>query len=160
MPLVSAALAAGRCAGEDVGMSESADVTAFLDAIASPRRRRDAERLIGLMRRATGAEPEPWRGGILGFGRYHYRYESGREGDAPAAGFAPRSSATVVYLSDGVGAHEAELARLGAHTTGVGCLYLRDLDAVDLEVLEGIVARSFAALTAGDYGKRARDGGA
>ena len=71
---------------------------------------------------------------------------SGREGDAPAAGFAPRKAASTIYLPDGVGAHASELARLGPHTTGVGCLYVKNLDDVDLAVLERIVASSYASV--------------
>jgi hypothetical protein len=134
------------------------DVRAYLDGIASPRRRRDAETMIELMRRATGDEPRMW-GSIVGFGQYHYKYESGREGDAAAAAFAARKAATTVYVPDGVGAHAELLEQLGRHTTGVGCIYMKDLTAVDLEVLETIVARSYAALTAGTYTKRAREGG-
>jgi len=133
-------------------------VQAFIEAVTPQKRRRDAERMLELMRRATGLEPELW-GSIVAFGRYHYRYASGREGDAPAAGFAPRKAATVVYLSDGIGTHAALLERLGPHTTGVGCLYLKDLDAIDLDVLESIVAASYRALSAGTYTQRAREGG-
>jgi hypothetical protein len=135
------------------------DVQTHLERVTPAKRRRDAQTLVDLMRRATGEEPRMW-GSIVGFGQYHYRYDSGREGDAPAAGFAPRKAASTVYLSDGVGAHADALERLGPHTTGVGCLYLKDLEEVDLAVLEEVVARSYATLTAGTYGQRARDGGA
>ncbi|MCJ8503456.1 DUF1801 domain-containing protein [Kocuria flava] len=112
----------------------------------SPRKRRaDAERLLPLFTRVTGQPAEMW-GTVIGFGQYHYRYASGHEGDAPAAGFAPRRAATTIYLYDGVDAHRERLERLGPHTTGVGCLYVKDLDAVDLAVLEEIVAASCAAL--------------
>lgn len=134
------------------------DVEEFLAGVTPARRRRDATTMVGLMREVTGAEPVLW-GTIVGFGEYHYRYESGREGDAPAAGFAPRRSATVVYLSDGVDSHAESLARLGPHGTGVGCLYLKDAGAVDLAVLRQIVDRSYRTLTAGTYGNRARDAG-
>jgi hypothetical protein len=134
------------------------DVQAYLDAIGSPTRRRDAETMLELMARASGQPATMW-GSIVGFGEYHYRYDSGREGDCQAVGFAARKAATVVYLMDGVGAHAEALQRLGPHTTGVGCLYLKDLGAVDLEVLHDIVATSFRTLTRGTYTKRARDGG-
>ena len=98
-------------------------------------------------------------GTIVGFGHYHYEYASGREGDAAAAGFSARKAATTVYVVDGVGAHAELLERLGSHTTGVGCIYMKDLDTVDLNVLETIVSRSYAALNAGTYTKRAREGG-
>lgn len=98
-------------------------------------------------------------GTIIGFGEYHYRYESGPEGDAPAAGFSPRKGATTVYLPDGVGAHADLLEQLGPHTRGVGCLYMKDLETVDIKVLESIVTRSYAAVTAETYTLRAREGG-
>ena len=134
------------------------DVDAFIAAVIPPRRRRDAETLLDLFARATGAEPRLW-GTIVGYGQYHYRYASGREGDAPAAGFAPRKAAMSVYLVDGVGAYADLLSRLGPHRTGVGCLYLNDLKQNDLDVLEEMVRSSYAALTSGIYGNRARDGG-
>jgi hypothetical protein len=134
-----------------------AEIEAYLDRTGSPVRRRDAKRLIELMGRVTG-EPARLHGSIVGFGTYHYRYDSGREGDAPGAAFAARRDATVVYLNEGIGAHAEALEHLGPHRTGVGCLYLKDLDAVDLGVLESIVARSFRTLTRGTFTNRARDG--
>jgi hypothetical protein len=133
-------------------------VRAFHDAVEGPTRRRDAQTLLALMSRVTGLPPE-LHGTIVGFGTYHYEYASGRSGDAPVAAFAPRKANSVVYLMDGIEAHEDDLARLGPHRTGVGCLYLRNLARVDLAVLEKIVADAYAALTAGTYGLRARDGG-
>ncbi|GAA4728051.1 hypothetical protein GCM10023216_19130 [Isoptericola chiayiensis] len=134
------------------------DVRAFVDAVERPGRRRDAETLLEMMGRVTGQAPE-LQGTIVGFGRYHYEYASGRSGDAPAAAFAPRAANSVVYLMDGVEAHAADLERLGPHRTGVGCLYLANLAQVDLAVLEKVVADAYATLTAGTYGLRARDGG-
>jgi hypothetical protein len=135
------------------------DVERYLEGIASARRRADAGTVLELLRRVTGEEPAMWGPTMVGFGRYHYRYESGREGDAPAAAFSARRQATVLYLSDGVGAHEDLLARLGPHSTGVGCLYVKDVGAVDLDVLEQIVRGSYATLTAGTFTNRARDSG-
>jgi hypothetical protein len=133
------------------------DVEAFLETVTPAKRRRDAERLLEVMRRATdGVTPEISRG-IVGYGSYHYKYASGREGDAPAASFAPRKAATTVYLMDGIDRHADQLDRLGPHTTGVGCLYLKDLDTVDLAVLEGIVRESFRTLTAATFTNRARE---
>ena len=135
-----------------------ADPVGFIEAVSLPGRRRDALTLLELMRRATGMEPRMFGSAIVGFGEYHYKYASGTEGDAPAAGFSPRKAASVVYLNDGISAHEDLLARLGPHTHGVGCLYLKDVAAVDLSVLEEIVRRSYATLTSGTYGKRAAEG--
>jgi hypothetical protein len=136
------------------------DVRGFLDRVQHPVRRRDADTLLELMTRATGQPARMWGSSIIGFGTYHYKYASGREGDAPAAGFSPRKAATTIYLADGIGAHPELLERLGPHTTGVGCLYVKDLAQVDLPVLEELVAASYSALTDGTYGLRARERGA
>ena len=144
--------------GYESEMGVPAEVQEFIAKVQPERRRRDAETLLELFSRVTGAEPMLW-GTIIGFGWYHYQYESGREGETAAVGFAPRKAATSVYLVDGVGAHTEELARLGPHTTGVGCLYLKDVSAVDLDVLAEIVGGTYRTLTAGVYTKRARDGG-
>ncbi|MDQ3529502.1 MAG: DUF1801 domain-containing protein, partial [Actinomycetota bacterium] len=114
-----------------------------------------AETLVELMGRVTGEPPRMWGKSIIGFGEYHYQYKSGREGDAPAAGFSPRKAATTIYLLDGIGAYAERLAKLGPHTTGVGCLFLKDLAAVDLGLLEEIVDESYRSLTSGTYGHRA-----
>ncbi len=134
------------------------DVEEFIAGVTPAVRRRDAGTLVALMRRVTGEEPVLW-GTSIGFGEYHYRYDSGREGHAGAAGFAPRKASTVVYFPDGVGAHAEALERLGPHTTGLVCLYLKNLDDVDLGVLEEIVAASYRSVTAGVYTKRASQGG-
>lgn len=133
------------------------DVRAFLDRVTPATRKRDAEVLLHLMGDITGERPA-LHGTIVGFGTYHYKYASGREGDADAAAFAPRKGAMVVYLMDGIASHASDLERLGPHTSGVGCLYLKDLDSVDLGVLERILRRSYATLTSGTYGSRAGEG--
>ena len=117
-------------------------VRSFLDGVTPEKRRRDAETLVAMMGRVTGESPRMW-GTILGFGDYHYKYASGREGDTAAVGFSPRKAATTVYLVDGVDRYQELLQRLGPHTTGVGCLYLKDLERVDLAVLEQIVGESY-----------------
>jgi hypothetical protein len=129
----------------------------FLDGIDHEKRPRDAMTIVELMERVTGEEPRLW-GSILGFGQYDYRYESGRQGTGPAAGFSPRKAATTIYLADGVGAHDDLLPDLGLHTTGVGCIYVKDVDSVDLDVLGKIVSRSYETLTRETYTKRAREG--
>jgi hypothetical protein len=132
-------------------------VRAYLDGVTPEKRRRDGERLLELMSRVTGEPPQLW-GSIIGFGQYHYKYASGREGDVAAAGFAPRKAATTIYLVDGIGRYEEQLKQLGPHTTGVGCLYIKDLDKVDLSVLEDIVAGSYRTVTKDTYKLRAREG--
>ncbi|QAY71230.1 DUF1801 domain-containing protein [Xylanimonas protaetiae] len=134
-----------------------ADPHAFVDAVAHPVRRRDGLTLLELMRRATGQEPRMFGTSIVAFGTYEYRYASGRSGTGGAAAFSPRKDATVVYLADGLAAHHERLDRLGPYRAGVGCLYLKDLDDVDLGVLKEIVRASYAALTAGVFGQRARE---
>jgi hypothetical protein len=133
-------------------------VQTHLDGVTPEKRRRDAEKLLELMTRVTQESPQLW-GSIVGFGQYHYKYQSGREGDAPAAGFAPRKAATTIYMPDGIRRYDQQLKQLGPHTTGVGCLYIKDLDKIDLSVLETIVAQSYRALTSGTYGLRAGEGG-
>jgi hypothetical protein len=137
-----------------------ADPRAYVAAVEHPVRRRDAETLLDLMARATGQEPRLFGDSMVGFGEYHYEYASGHSGDAPAAAFAPRKAHTVVYLNDGVAAHAEALARLGPHKASVGCLYLTDLAMVNLGVLEQVVRDSYATLTAGTFGQRARGAGA
>ena len=136
---------------------ESDSVRTYLDGVTPEKRRRDAGKLLELMARVTGEPPRLW-GTIIGFGRYHYKYPTGREGDVAAAGFAPRKAATTIYLVDGIGRYGAQLERLGPHTTGVGCLYIKDLEKIDLSVLENIVAESYRTLTDGTYMLRARQG--
>jgi hypothetical protein len=130
-------------------------VSAFINGVSGATRRRDADTLLELMGRITGAPARMWGPSLIGFGQYHYKYASGREGDAPAAGFSPRKAATSIYLPDGVGPHEEALDRLGEHTVGVGCLYVKDLTTVDLRTLEGIIDASFSTVTAGVFGHRA-----
>jgi len=129
----------------------------YIDSVPGETRRRDAKTLVDLLGRITRQEPAMWGKSMIGFGQYHYKYASGREGDAAAIGFAPRRAATTIYLLDGVDAHTEQLSRLGPHTTGVGCLYVKDLANVDLGVLEAIVDESYRTLTAGTYGHRAAD---
>lgn len=128
-----------------------ADVEAFIEQVEPAGRREDAWTMLELMKRATGQPPVLWGSSIVGFGRYHYRYASGREGDAGAAGFSPRKASTTVYFPDGFDDYAEELARLGPHTTSVSCLYLKRLDAVDLDVLEGMVRRSYARVSSGGW---------
>jgi hypothetical protein len=129
------------------------DVRAFIDQIESPVRRRDAETLLLLMQRVTGEPARMWGPTIVGFGSYHYRYASGREGDASAAGFSPRKAATTLYLPDGTAEYASDLAGLGEHTTGAVCLYIKDLERVDLAVLESIITKSYATASASGFGQ-------
>lgn len=130
-------------------MKPTGDDVAGLIARSTPTiRRRDAETLTALMQEISGREPATW-GTIIGFGQCHYRYPTGTEGDTGLLGFAPRKAATTVYLLDGVDAHREALADLGPHPSSVGCVYIKDLEKVDLEVLRGILERSLAWAEAG-----------
>lgn len=118
----------------------ASSVAAYLDAIPDDERRRDCKALARLMAKVTGAKPVLWGPSIVGFDSYHYRYASGREGDACLAGFAARSNGLAVYLVAGSEAQAGLLARLGPHRMGQACLTLRRLADVDLAVLEALVA--------------------
>ncbi len=122
-------------------------VAAFIGAITDPTQRADAKALVKLMQSATGEKPKMWGPSIIGCGSYHYTYDSGREGDMPLIGFSPRKAATVVYLT-GLSDSKALLAKLGKHTTGGGCLYIKKLTDVDQQVLQALVAKSVAAIRA------------
>ncbi|WP_413452890.1 DUF1801 domain-containing protein [Georgenia phoenicis] len=115
----------------------------FIAAVENPTRRADAERLVDIMRDITGEEPVMWGPSIIGFGSYHYVYESGREGDAPLAAFSPRKANLVVYLVGGYQERYPEqLARLGPYKPGNACLYLKRLDDVDEDVLRFLITDS------------------
>jgi hypothetical protein len=120
-------------------------VAAFIAALTDETKRADAKALVKLMQNATGEKPKMWGPSIIGFGSYHYTYESGREGDMLLAGFSPRKAATVLYGVTGFSGAEALLAKLGKHTTGKGCLYIKKLADVDAKVLEALVRKSVAA---------------
>lgn len=112
----------------------------FVAAVANDRRRQDAEALLAMMERVTGLEPVMWGPSMIGFGSYRYKYESGREGEALAVGFSPRSSNLALYgLTYAPGAAEL-LQKLGKHKTGAACLYINKLDDVDLTVLEQLTS--------------------
>ncbi|MFJ4175540.1 DUF1801 domain-containing protein [Microbacterium sp. NPDC089696] len=130
-------------------MKPTGDDVAGLIARAKPAiRRRDAETVAALMQEVSGREPKTW-GTIIGFGSCHYRYPTGTEGDSGLLGFAPRAAATTIYLFEGADAHAEALTALGPHTTGASCLYIKDLEDVDLGVLRGILERSLAWMEAG-----------
>ena len=119
-----------------------ADVNAFLDAVENPRRRADARQVLDLIQAVTGEPPKMWGSSIVGFGSYHYRYASGREGDWPVAGFSPRKQNLVIYIMPGFSDYGDLLGKLGKYRTGKSCLYVNKLDDVDLELLEQLVRES------------------
>jgi hypothetical protein len=121
----------------------SADVGAFLEAVPNETRRADAKVLCKLLGEVTGEPPVLWGPSIVGFGTLRYRYESGREGTFPLAGFSPRKAHLVVNLMNGFETRDHELlAKLGSHKTGVSKLYINRLADIDLNVLRDLVERS------------------
>ena len=121
-------------------------VNAFIDTVEDERKRADSHELIELMRTITGHEPKLWGNSLIGFDSYHYRYASGREGDFFITGFSPRKTALTVYIMPGFDRYEDRLQRLGPHKTGKSCLYLKNLDAIDRDVLEEIIRDSVSAM--------------
>ena len=124
-------------------------VADYIAALPEPARRADAAAIDALYHRVTGLEPKMWGPSIIGYGSYNYKYESGREGTMCRAGFSPRKSAYVLYAMGGL-AESAEAAalfgKLGKHTSGKGCLYIKKLGDVDLAVLERLVVLNWQAM--------------
>jgi hypothetical protein len=119
-------------------------VAAFIEAIADTGQREDARVLAAMMARLSGEPARMWGPSIIGYGSYHYRYESGREGEMCRIGFSPRAGKFAIYGLDIIGVNAGALAQLGKHATGKGCLYLKRLADVDLVVLEEMIARSLS----------------
>lgn len=130
-------------------VAHTGDVDAFL---ASAPHAADAAALAQLMSRVTGQPPAMWGPSIVGFGRYRYRYDSGREGEMCRVGFAPRKADLVLYVGASRPEQAALLPQLGKHKTGKGCVYLKRLADVDQGVLERIVANAYAAKGEGEIG--------
>jgi hypothetical protein len=123
-------------------IATNSSVDAYFDAIENAARREDCKVLVAMMSRVTGHVPCMWGPGIVGFGSYHYRYDSGREGDSCVVGFASRKGDISIYLMAGTPARDALLARLGRHKIGKACLRIRSLADVDFQVLERLVVNS------------------
>ncbi len=122
-------------------------VQAFLQTV-DEKRRADCEALLALMEEETGEPPVLWGDSMIGFGSYHYRYASGREGDWFLVGFAPRKQNLTLYIMAGFEQYEALMARLGKHTTGKSCLYIKRLADIDQAVLRELVSQSVAHMRA------------
>jgi hypothetical protein len=117
-------------------------VKAFVDSIKDEGRRKDARALLALMRRATSAAPRMWGPSIVGFGSYHYKYASGREGDWCVTGFSPRKGALTVYILPGLHLQADNLKKLGKFTTGKSCLYIKKLADIHAPTLEAMVKQA------------------
>jgi len=124
-------------------------VSGFLDKIADQTRRAECYAILDMMKRVTKTEPKIWGTGVVGFGTYHYKYESGHEGDCFVTGFAPRKGALTLYITAGVERFPKLLAKLGKHKAGKGCLYIKTLGDVNASVLEDLVKQSVEHTNAG-----------
>lgn len=118
-------------------------VTAFLNSIQDDQVRDDCRAILAMMRKVSRSEPVMWGTAIIGFGKHHYVYESGREGDTLIIGFSPRKQNIAIYLTGGLSSIDGELAALGKHRTGKGCLYINTLGDVDPGVLKKIFAKAW-----------------
>ncbi|ESZ87213.1 MAG: hypothetical protein Q27BB25_10410 [Blastomonas sp. CACIA14H2] len=133
-------------------VATDADVTAYIAALEPDRRREEAETLLALYERVTGEPAKMWGPSIIGFGEYHYRYESGRSGSMCRSGFSPRKGKHSIYLMCGTcddaaaQQQEALLGRLGKHKMEKSCLYINRLDQVNMGVLEEIIANNVAEM--------------
>ena len=123
-----------------------ASVKAFLNKISDAQRRQDCQTVCDLMQRATGEEPTMWGSSIVGFGRYHYRYASGHEGDWPIIGFSPRKNDLTLYIMRGFDESQSLLSRLGKFKTGKSCLYIKRLTDVDVPVLKELITKSVESM--------------
>lgn len=123
-----------------------ASVEEYLDSIEDPQRREDCVAMSALLKRVTKFEPQMWGSAIVGFGSYHYRYDTGHEGDACLVGFSSRKSEIVVYIAEGFDSREKLLQQLGKHRTGKVCVYIKRLSDIDVAVLEKLVKASVAEM--------------
>jgi len=114
----------------------------FINGVADEKKRNNSREMISLMKKITGSEPKMWGSSLVGFGQYHYKYDSGREGDFFLTGFSPRKTAFTIYIMPGFERYGELMGKLGPHKTGKSCLYVKNLDVVDLGVLEEIIQDS------------------
>ena len=124
--------------------ASDASVSAFLQSVDGEQKHRDARDILALMKEETGKRPRMWGTSIVGFGSYHYKYQSGREGDWLVTGFSPRKQNLAVYIVPGFSRYSTLMSRLEKYKTGKSCLYLRRLGDVDQKVLRQLVTRSVA----------------
>ena len=123
-------------------------VTDFLNSVENDTKREDSFTILELMKEVTGVEPIMWGDSIIGFGSYHYKYASGREADWFLTGFSPRVQNLTLYIMDGFDEYDALLGKLGKHSTGKSCLYVKRLENIDLDILREMVEKSVAHMQA------------
>ncbi len=124
-----------------------ASVVSFLNGVENEKRRTDSFVVLDLMKEVTGEKPTMWGTSIVGFGSYHYKYASGREGDWMKVGFSPRKRNMTLYIMDGFGSYDSLLDNLGKYKTGKSCLYINKLEDVDQTVLRKLVKQSFKSMS-------------
>ncbi len=124
------------------------NVKTFLDSVPDEKKRQDCYKALELMQKATGYPAVMWGPSIVGFGSYHYKYESGHEGDAPLTGFSPRKEALTFYLMPDNEQREELLQRLGKHKASKGCIYVKKLADIDTEVLKELAVATVKSLQA------------
>lgn len=130
------------------------DVAAFINSFAdTEQKRNDSFALLSLMEKVTGFKPVMWGPSIIGFGNYHYKYESGHEGDAPLVGFSPRKAAISLYVFTGLKEHEHLLTDLGKYKIGKACIYIKKLSDIDEKKLVLLIKKTIAFLQE-KYGKK------
>jgi hypothetical protein len=117
-------------------------VIEFIEAIDSPKKKEDAYRLLDMFTETTGYPAKMWGPSIIGFGSYHYKYDSGHEGDAPLVGFSPRKAKISLYFATGGQERETLLANFGKHTTGKACVYINKVADIDIEILKALIKQS------------------
>lgn len=118
-------------------------VSAFIKGVEDEQKKADCHTLIGLMKEITGEEPVMWGPSIIGFGSYHYKYDSGREGDMLLTGFSPRKQNLTLYIMSGFNRYEKLMQKLGKYKTGKSCLYVKRLSDIDMGVLTELIKDSF-----------------
>jgi len=120
-----------------------ASVEKFLNTVSDKKKREDCFKILEMMKQVTKEEPKMWGSSIVGFGNYHYKYESGNEGDTCITGFSPRKQNLTLYIMPGFERYEELMKKLGKYKTGISCLYIKKLEDVDMKVLKELVASSF-----------------
>lgn len=123
-----------------------ASVQAFLEKVGDKQKREDCKRIAAMMEEISGYPPKMWGPSIVGYGRYHYKYDSGHEGDFFRVGFSPRKQNITIYIMPGFEHFDDQLEKLGKYSTGKSCLYIKRLSDIDLDVLETLIKESLACM--------------
>jgi len=118
------------------------DVIEFIEAVENPKKREDAYKLLDIFTETSGYPAKMWGPSIIGFGKYHYKYKTGHEGDAPLVGFSPRKAKTSLYFATGDANREELLGKLGKHSSGKACVYINKVADIDVEVLKALIVES------------------